>query len=73
MQKEENNTIIYIQMYDESQNEYECLGVLMGETDSTIRVAFNAHNDVVRDDIIIQKDKIIKFEKLPESAIKVFE
>ena len=73
MQKEENNIIIYIQMYDDSQNEYECLGVLMEETDSTIRVAFNAHNNVVRDDIIIQKDKIIKFEKFPESAIKIFE
>lgn len=73
MQKQENNAMIYIQMYDDAQNEYECIGVLMEETGSTLRVAFNAHNDVVRDDIIIQKDKIIKFEKLPESAIKIFE
>lgn len=66
------NTIVHVVMHGEKADdaEYECVGVLMEENKNIIRVAFNAKNDKVVDDLKINRSNIISIEVLDPSNIK---
>jgi hypothetical protein len=58
------NTIVHIVMREEKSGdtEYECVGGLMEENEEMVRVAFNAKNDVVVDDLTIKRTDIVSIE-----------
>lgn len=58
----EQNTIVYIKMSAEDGCVYECVGALMEDTSAYVKIAFNAHNDVVKDNVIIEKKDILEFK-----------
>jgi hypothetical protein len=66
------NTIMHIVMRDEKtgNTEYKCVGVLMEENENIIRVAFNAKNDVVVDDLTIKRENIVSIEVLDPATIE---
>ena len=69
--KSDENAIVYVKMWGEDGNEYECVGILMKDESQYIRIAFNAHNDVAKDDLVIQKKDIIHIRILTPKEIKV--
>ena len=66
------NTFVHVVMRDEKsvEMEYECVGVLMEENENIIRVAFNAKNDKVVDDLTINRSDIVSIEVLDLSTIE---
>ena len=68
----EKNTIVYVKTQASDGFIYECAGVLMEDTDEYVRIAFNAFDDVVKDDVVLQKTEILKYEVLEEKDIKDF-
>ena len=56
------NTLVHVVMRGSDGEEYECVGVLMREDEDTIRIAFNAKDDVVVDYYDIQKRDVISIE-----------
>ncbi len=49
--------------------EYECVGVLMSETENMIRVSFNAKDDKVKDYLDIKKSDVVSLNILKTSDI----
>lgn len=69
------NTVVHVVMRAEdgsTDTEYECVGVLMEENDDMIRVAFNAKNDKVVDDLRINRSNIIGIQIIEPSTIKKY-
>jgi len=68
------NTVVCVVMRVEEDNdtEYECVGVLMEEDEDMIRVAFNAKNDKVVDDLKINRSNIIGIQIIDPSTIKKY-
>lgn len=66
------NTFVRIVMHGGSarDTEYECVGVLMEENENIVRVAFNAKNDKVVDDLKINRLDIVSVEILNPSTIE---
>lgn len=67
---QEQNIIVYVKTQADDGLMYECVGVLMEDTNEYIRIAFNAHNDVVKDEVILQKTEILEYEVLDTKDIK---
>ena len=65
------NTIVHVVMRENKNDDtaYECVGALMKEDEGNIRVAFNAKNDVVLDDLDIPKSDIISIDILDPATI----
>ena len=51
-------------------NPYQCVGVVMHNTDKKIEIAFNAINDVVKDRLNIKKKDVVKIDFIDPSKIK---
>lgn len=64
------NKIVHI-VFERGGVLHECIGVLMSENESAVRVAFNAKDDVVKDDLIIDRSVIRSMEAIPRSLIRV--
>ncbi|MBI2046211.1 MAG: hypothetical protein HYT28_02230 [Parcubacteria group bacterium] len=69
------NTVVHVVMRGKDKKEYECVGVLMEETDDIIRVAFNAKTinkdeDEIIDDIKIKRSDIINIDIFDSSKIE---
>lgn len=68
--RSEKNEVVYVKIKGEDGFLYECVGVLMKDDLKYIKIAFNAHDDVVKDDIVIQKNQIIDLFTLDEKKLK---
>ncbi len=66
------NTFVHVVMHEEKGGiaEYECVGVLMEENENIIRLAFNAKNDKVVDDLKINRSDIVSIEILDSSTME---
>ena len=66
------NTIVHVVMREDksSDTEYECVGVLMEENENMVRVAFNAKNDKVVDDLVIPRLDVISINVLDPSTLE---
>lgn len=66
------NTFVHIVMREggASDTEYECVGVLMEENEDIVRVAFNAKNDKVVDDLKINRSDVVSIKILNSSQIE---
>lgn len=64
------NTVVHVILRGSDNEEYECAGVLIKEDEATIRVAFNAINDKVKDYLDIKKSDIISINTLNSSDIE---
>ena len=68
--KSKNNIIVKVDFWSNNKNQYECVGVLMNETDKKIRIGFNAKNDVVEDYLDINTKNIINIRKISKKEIR---
>ncbi|NNM83954.1 hypothetical protein HKL94_01940 [Candidatus Parcubacteria bacterium] len=64
------NTIVHIAMRGSDKNEYECVGVLVREEAKSIRVGFNAKNDIIMDYLDIPKPDILSIEVMNPAKIR---
>jgi hypothetical protein len=67
---DDENTIVEVLFTGSDGNIYNCVGVLLRESDKKIRVAFNAINDVVKDYLDIDKDDIVSVHFVESLIIK---
>ena len=64
------NTIVKVIFKGHFKEEYEGVGVLIREEKNSIRVAFNAKNNEIKDYLDIKRLDIISIDILDESKIK---
>jgi len=67
---EDENTVVEILFRGSDKETYRCAGVLMREEKNTIRVAFNAINDVVKDFLDIKKADILYVRTVDQTDVK---
>lgn len=60
----EENTVVHVLFKIESGEEFECVGALSEKDGEKIRIAFNAHNDVIKDYLDIPVSQILKIKKI---------
>lgn len=67
---DKENIIAYIKMRAEDGTAREALGVLMEDDKDFVRIAFNAHNGVVKDEIAVPKNTIIELRVLNQEEVQ---
>lgn len=65
---EGENTIVRLILQNDAET-YDCVGVLMEESDEWVRVAFNAIDGIARDDLQINRSEIISMTPLKHEEI----
>lgn len=63
------NTIVRVVMRADDKLEYECIGVLFREDESSIRIVFTAKDDNVVDYLDIKRSEIISIDIIDPSKI----
>ena len=67
----EENQIVEIILHDDSDTikKYKCVGVLMKENEKTLRIGFNAVENVVKDYLDIKKKNIVDIKTINPKEI----
>lgn len=64
------NTIVRVVMRADDKLEYECIGVLFREDESSIRIVFTAKDDNVVDYLDINRSEIMSIDIIDPSKIE---
>jgi hypothetical protein len=66
---EKNNTLVHLDIKKMGKL-YECVGVLMGNIDGKLKIAFNAANDKVIDSYLIENECILEQKIITKDLIE---
>ena len=70
LEHSKENIIVEVIFYEE-KHRCSCVGVLLQQNDTEIKIGFNAKDDVVIDSLIIKTKNIIELQELNSKSIKI--
>ncbi len=65
------NSIAHLLIRGQDNKDYQCVGVVIHEDSSTIRIAFNACNSEVKDYVDFNRNEILKIEYVKMEDVEV--